>query len=103
MNDHVVARLAVAARPVSTVLWRGNIFFLLQDGGGESEFGCEGEAIVGGLCLGIYCLYCTTHLDDVLACESSQHSLQRLQIQILNGRVLCLCHSEVLFLVVDLD
>ena len=33
---------------------QGNIFLLLQDGGRESKFGSEGEAIMEGLCLGIY-------------------------------------------------
>ena len=56
----------------------GNKLVLLQDGCRESKFGSEGEAIVGGLCLGIYCRYCTTHIVDVLAFGSPQHLLQQL-------------------------
>ena len=81
----------------------GNILVLLQDGRGESESGSEGGALVGGLCLGIYYRYCTTHLLDVLACGSSQHSLQQFLLHLLHGRVPCRCHGGVIFLVVDLD
>ena len=81
----------------------GNILVLIQDGCGESEFGSKGEAFVGGLCLGIYCRYSTTHLVDLLACGSSQNFLQRLRLQLLHGRAPCRRHGRVLFLVVDLD
>ena len=83
---------------------QGNIFFLLQDCGRESKFGSEGEAIMGGLHLGIYCPNCATHFVDVLACGSSQNSLQRLCLQFLHRCVSCQRHGEVLTLaVVNLD
>ena len=82
---------------------KGNILVLFQYGREESEFGSKGEAFVGGLRLGIYCRYSTTHLVDVLACGSSQHSLQRLQLQLLHGHVPCRRNGGVIFLVVDLD
>ena len=82
---------------------KGNILVLLQYGCGESEFGSKGEALVGGLYLGIYCRYSTTHLVDLLAVGSSQHSLQRLRLQILHGRFQCRRHVGVLFLLLDLD
>ena len=80
-----------------------NLLVLLQDGSGESEFVSEGEAIVGGLCLGIYCRYCITHLVYVLVHGSSQHSLKQLRLQFMHSRVPRQRHGEVLFLVFNLD